>query len=173
MYIRAKPEVRMYQRTVPFLIVAILFASSSDAQESPTKRYSDPIGVPQTEFVRVQVVPMTARVQVANGICNANVTVDILQANTLQVLASSGSTPVSIGNSLTFDFAPNAGPPPARVEVIVSITVARTPTRPTERDSLPVICPLVGSVQLVDSTTGRTEQAQQQKQQLAATFNLL
>jgi hypothetical protein len=139
------------------ILDAIAAGSSAQAQEAQDKHYSTPIGLVQNEMLRVQVVPAGARIQTAPSTCNANVTVDILQANNLQVLSSSGPVPVMIGNSLTFDFSPFQAMAASRVEVIVAVTVTRTPGRPSERSALQNVCPIVGSAQVVDSASGRTE----------------
>jgi hypothetical protein len=126
------------------------------AQEVPRKLYSVPIGVTQAEALRVVIAPAQLRFQGPASLCQARVTVDLLNAIDMSVVATAGPTPVSIGASFQTDFTAPVGAPPERREVVVRITIERTPGRTAEQGTPGKICPVTASLQLFDVATGRT-----------------
>ncbi len=147
---RANPVVALT------LAAGCLASTALMAQEIAPNYYSRPIGVTQNEMLRVIIAPAPLRFQGPASLCQARVTLELLDALTMSVLSTLGPSTVSIGDSLQSDFMVPIDPPPARRELVVRATIVRTPTRPAEEEVLSRVCPLLGSVQTVDVQTGRT-----------------
>lgn len=122
----------------------------------PEENVRQSIGLTETDALRVVIAPTNLRIQGPASLCQANVTVEFLDATNLTVLASEGPILVSIGSSLEVDFSADVGAAPARKEVLVRATVDRAPGRSAEEGTLGGICPLSASLQMYDILTGRT-----------------
>jgi hypothetical protein len=137
------------------LIPALLAAQSQ--QEVPRKHYSSPTGLTATDGLRIVIAPLPIRMpQGPSKLCDAEVTVEILDALDMQLLARFGPQPIGVGASYQADYKAAVGRPPTRQEVVVSAVLERKPFRTVERGTLPELCPLRASLQTYDLTTGRT-----------------
>ena len=138
------------------IALAFLLSAATSAKEVPRLLYSRPVGLTEAEGFRVVIAPLPARLQVSPAFCQAEVTVEILDAMTMQSLKLVEGVPIGPGTSLEADYQAVVGPPPNRQEVVVRVAIERVPAKQAERGSLAEICPLVASWQLFDLTTGRT-----------------
>jgi hypothetical protein len=138
------------------LVLGVSLSSGLAAQEGPRKFYTAAIGLTQADALSVVIAPAPLRFQGPATLCQATVTVELLDALDMSVLTTAGPTQVSIGTSFKTDFTAQVGAPPARREVVVRATVERNPGRPAERGSLREMCPLLSSWQLYDVATGVT-----------------
>ena len=87
------------------------------AQEVPRKLYSSPIGLSQADVLRILVAPATPRIQGPAFFCDAVVTVEVLDAMNMMVLATIG--PESASHKVT------GGPP--KTETFFSFPCALKP----------------------------------------------
>lgn len=141
--------------TVALMLSCVLVLPSLEAQEIERALYSAPFGLTENESVRVLIAPMPLRVQGPTSICNAEVTLEYLDANDLTVLSQIGPVPIAIGTSFQSDFTPDVGPAPQRQEVVIKATLERTAVQSFEEGALSAVCPLRGSVELLDVATGK------------------
>lgn len=127
------------------------------AEEVPRKHYSPPLGITQTDGLKIIFAVGAIRIQAKpNHFCTAAVTVEVQDAIDHTVLATFGPSSVSQARTFVVDFQARPGPPPARQEVVVVISVPRTPRRDIEFGALPDLCPFIGSIQSYDLLSGRT-----------------
>ena len=142
------------------ILIALSLPAFLAAQEIPRKLYSHPVGVTELDNLRVILAPAPPRLDVPKDLfCQVVVTVEILDALSMAVLESFGTQTIGPESSLVVDFKPLVGPPPARQEIVVRTTIQRDPNPKSERGSLEDVCPLLGSMQVYDAGTGRTQTA--------------
>ena len=155
----------MWHRTVKFAVVFTLLGGGIygipvAAQELQNWHWAPPIGLTENGALRIQFVAVEPRArapETAEGICDVEVTVEIMDPMDLsRPIATSGPGKVMIGEPMVFDYLAQPGPAPAREEVVVRARVVRQPRIPTRRMALPRLCPLTSSVQVFDTQTGRT-----------------
>jgi hypothetical protein len=129
------------------------------AQEAPRTLYSAPAGLTAADGLRILIAPLPVRLpQGPSVLCDAEVTVEILDALDMTLLARFGPTAMGVGKSFLADYTASVGPAPARQEVVVSATLEHRPFRAVERGVLGGLCPMRSSLQVYDPKTGRTTQ---------------
>ncbi len=154
----------MWHRVTTLIFILKLLAltfSPAHSQETHDENWTPAIGLTSEDKLVVQVFLAKPRLDLppnAQGACDTEVTIDVVNPATLTVISSSDPVIVKIGEPLTFEYAPNPGPPPAREEVSLRTIVRRMPAIPisSERVLLPILCPVCGSGQLVEKASGRT-----------------
>lgn len=149
-----------HQRRLIFAFVFLgvgFIATSATAKELPNVCWGPVVGLTSNNILRMQLVATNPRLSgrtIADNFCAFEVKVKVFTPDLLTTLYSTGATRVEVGRPLHFDYRATPGPPPAREEVIVRLSVEHKPVRGVQRALLPALCPLVGSLQVFDATTG-------------------
>ena len=150
--------MKLSTRTAALVVLlSLLLPAFLAASEVPRKHYGPPIGVTRADGVRIAIGVGELRIQgKPNQYCIATVMVEVRDASDNAVLKSYGPSRISPTQGFSENFMTDPGRPPARMDVVVVISIDLAPRREVERGVLGNICPLYGSTEVYDLATGIT-----------------